>query len=343
MRPPFQRNPVWTELQQSYLIDTILRGYPIPELYMLDIVEASAKQTYIVVDGQQRIRACLDFLAGQFNLDSEQSPEYGEVSFDDLPDADKQRIYSYSFVVRLLPPTDDAVLRGIFQRLNRNNVVLNQQELRQATYWGPFLQTMKRLAENEAWTEFGIFTANDVRRMLDVEYISELAVGLIHGPQNKKHSLDKWYEAYEKEFEQEHVVESTFATVLGELMQLLSRPARTRWRKKSDFYTLFLVFAAHVGSLPLASDKRILVATILESFQSMVTEYLATLSPTQNTEDSDAEAETRQTQNVVQLSTVYPSEVVRYAGAVQRAASDLANRRTRARELEAALAGIWAS
>ena len=34
MRPPFQRRPVWTESQQSFLIDTILRGYPIPELYL---------------------------------------------------------------------------------------------------------------------------------------------------------------------------------------------------------------------------------------------------------------------------------------------------------------------
>ena len=34
MRPPLQRRPVWTESQQSFLIDTILRGYPIPELYL---------------------------------------------------------------------------------------------------------------------------------------------------------------------------------------------------------------------------------------------------------------------------------------------------------------------
>ena len=34
LEAPFQRNPVWTIKQKAYLIDTILRGYPIPELCM---------------------------------------------------------------------------------------------------------------------------------------------------------------------------------------------------------------------------------------------------------------------------------------------------------------------
>ena len=34
---PFQRNPVWTDIQRAYLIDTILNGLPIPELYMQDV------------------------------------------------------------------------------------------------------------------------------------------------------------------------------------------------------------------------------------------------------------------------------------------------------------------
>ena len=37
MSPPFQRNPVWTDRQKSFLIDSILNGYPIPEIYMSNI------------------------------------------------------------------------------------------------------------------------------------------------------------------------------------------------------------------------------------------------------------------------------------------------------------------
>lgn len=38
MKPPFQRNPVWTEKQKSYLIDSILNEYPVPEIYMQEVV-----------------------------------------------------------------------------------------------------------------------------------------------------------------------------------------------------------------------------------------------------------------------------------------------------------------
>ena len=51
MAPRFQRRPVWMPPQKSYLIDTILRGYRIPEIYMRDLIGQDAKQTHIVVDG----------------------------------------------------------------------------------------------------------------------------------------------------------------------------------------------------------------------------------------------------------------------------------------------------
>jgi uncharacterized protein with ParB-like and HNH nuclease domain len=61
MKPPFQRNPVWSGKQKGALIETILLEYPIPEIYMQDIVSASGDESHIVVDGQQRIRAVLDY------------------------------------------------------------------------------------------------------------------------------------------------------------------------------------------------------------------------------------------------------------------------------------------
>ena len=68
---PFQRNPVWTVLQQAYLIDTILLGLPIPELYMQDLGDEEGVEQHIGVDGQQRIRAVLDFVQGNYALQGE--------------------------------------------------------------------------------------------------------------------------------------------------------------------------------------------------------------------------------------------------------------------------------
>jgi uncharacterized protein with ParB-like and HNH nuclease domain len=67
--PPFQRNAVWTIVQKSYLIDTVLNGLPIPELYMQDVGDESGNEKHIVVDGQQRVRAVLDYVLGNFSLE----------------------------------------------------------------------------------------------------------------------------------------------------------------------------------------------------------------------------------------------------------------------------------
>lgn len=315
MRPPFQRNPVWTERQQSYLIDSILQEFPIPELYMQEIVTPEGKQRHVVVDGQQRINACLQFMEGVFALDGDMSPRYADMTFEDLLSEDKKRLYEYSFVVRMLPDMPEENLRGIFQRLNRSTVNLTPQELRHATYWGPFIKLVEALAEHEFWTESGIFSPNDIRRMGDVEFMSELVVAMLHGHQNKKQSLGEWYQVYEKSFEAEETVRSAFLKVLGEIDQLLPNIAKTRWRKKSDFYSLFLVLHDQVPHLPFASERRDLVAATLHAFGTDVTAALKKGDGT---------------------SSVTP-QVLAYAAAVDRAASDLANRRSRHKVLSDAL------
>jgi hypothetical protein len=316
IKPPFQRNPVWTESQKSYLIDSILRGYPIPELYMQESVNENGEEEHVIVDGQQRVRACLEFIEGKYALEPLEAPTWPDAKFEDLTAEERKRIYAYNFIVRQLPPVPDEELRVVFRRLNRNTVVLSAQELRHATYWGEFITSMEALADLDWWSSSGIFTANDVRRMIDIEYVSELVVAFLHGPQNKKSSLEKWYPAYEKEFPDKKRVHTTFTTILGELSHLVPNIAGTRWRKKSDFYTLFLVLAAHSKDFPLSKGGREKVAARIKQFGENVSSFIA--------ETSTGNA-----------------HVKKYADAVQRAASDLANRRARSEALESALKGTW--
>ncbi|AMP98257.1 hypothetical protein AY601_1339 [Pedobacter cryoconitis] len=276
MKPQFQRNLVWTDKQKSFLIDSILNSYPVPELYMQDIISGDGSKLYIVVDGQQRITACLDFIDNQFQIDGKDSPSYAEMSFDDLSTDQKKKIYSYSFVVRLLPEMSDPEIREIFSRLNRNNVVLNAQELRQATYWGQFIQTMNEIADNDVWRILGVFTPKDVKRMLDVEFISELAVASIHGVQNKKLTLDKYYEIYEDEFPQRDETIYTFDLVTREISHLLPNINKTRWSKKTDFYTLFVLLSNRKDLLPLGQVKKALGETLLNGIGNLIDKYVST-------------------------------------------------------------------
>lgn len=321
IRPPFQRNPVWSKRQQSALIDTILLEYPIPELYMQDITDAEGNQKYILVDGQQRIRAILDFLANDLELEDE-SPHWAGMTFEDLTGDDKKKVYEYNFVIRQLPDIPDDEIRDIFQRLNRYTMTLNVQELRHATYWGPFIKLMEDISDYEFWNDSGIFSANDRRRMLDVEFISELSVAYLNGIQNKKKKLEEYYQQYEELFDEATALQTMFVTVLGELAQVIPGLSKTRWRKKSDFYSLFLAFARNVGQLPLVAEKRAAARAVLSEFAEQVDAVIKETLP------DGAEV---------------PKTVTDYVKNVERAASDLATRTERDRVLNEILADVFAN
>tara|TARA_R110002050_G_scaffold246651_5_gene384448 strand:+ start:4942 stop:5982 length:1041 start_codon:yes stop_codon:yes gene_type:complete len=320
INPPFQRNPVWTTQQKSFLIDTILHEFPIPELYMQEIVKDTGTSENVIVDGQQRIRAIIEYVNNEYSLNAKDSPDWADLSFDELTPQEKKKIYEYEFVVRVLPDMTQAEIREIFTRLNRNTVALNSQELRQATYWGDFIKTINEIITFDEWQELNIFTANDLRRMLDAEYVSELVIADLHGLQNKKQTIDKFYQIYEQEFEERPKVMKTFRKVLGEIVSILDGNRKSRWSKKTDFYTLFVEFAQNSDSLPLTKDSRKIAHDRLLEFAEKVDDF------TKTTDDKDLDK--------------IPENVSKYGQAI-RAGTDLGNRRRRQEVLSELLNDIW--
>jgi hypothetical protein len=216
-----------------------------------------------------------------------------------------------------LPTLSEPEIREIFGRLNRNNVALNPQELRHATYWGEFISSMTEISRHEFWIASGLFTSNDIRRMLDIEFVSEIAVAQLFGLQNKKATLDKFYERFEVEFPDRQEIEETFNVVLGELSQLLTWRSATRWSRKTDFYTLFLVLAKNQELIPFDRDTRNGLREKLERFSSDVGAVLSA--------------------GVDEIPDVDPA-ARGYARGV-RASSDLGSRRVRDNSLESYLFG----
>src|SRR5882724_3913528 len=71
VNPEYQRGSVWTPTQKKKLVDSVLRGYPIPLIYLHHIRQEAGKlvsERYEVIDGQQRINALSDFYEGAFKL-----------------------------------------------------------------------------------------------------------------------------------------------------------------------------------------------------------------------------------------------------------------------------------
>jgi hypothetical protein len=263
LRPPFQRRPVWTDEQKAFLIDTILRGYPVPEIYVfMHRAQGATHDTVAIVDGQQRLRACLEFLSDGFPISfdlAKLQPLYGladtpwfGLRFSELSTEQKQTIERYKLIVRDLEGVTDGEIRHLFHRLNQSNVVLNAQELRYSMYEGGMLATVEGLGARDEWKHFGVFTTAQTRRMLDSEFIGELVIGFLHWPQNKKDNLDHYYRQYATDFALDAQVKERFAAVLHDLMTMFERPRMggTRWRNKSDFYTLFLALAR--GRIPVS-------------------------------------------------------------------------------------------
>jgi hypothetical protein len=290
IQPPYQRKPVWAARQKCYLVESILRKLPIPEIYVQQTTSPDGETIFSIVDGQQRIRTVLQFVGSEtdpgeleynkFTLDklSEQS-EWKDKSFSDLDDDQKKGFYQYKFAVRNLNTDSDEDVRDMFTRLNRFLTPLKPQELRNATYGGPFARLALSLADDEFWLENAILKPASIRRMGDVEYMSELLIGVLHGPQGGASAvIDSYYtqyEDYDDEFPGQRKAEKLFRETMGLIQMVLPGIRETRWQNKTDFYTLFVTISSLIRTKELTSRNVGKVTEALEGFAQKVETRLA--------------------------------------------------------------------
>ena len=240
LSPQFQRKAVWTDEQASYLIDTILNELPFPEVYVRSRTDESGETTLEVVDGQQRLRSIILFYTNRLVLGGENVTEqWRGTSWSKLSKEKREEFWAYKIVVRELEGASDAEVRDMFRRLNANQSNLNAQELRHSQFKGEFIQTVEQIADDPWWLENRIVTPTQVRRMLDVEYITELLIGMIAGPLDKKVGLDDYYVDYEEEFPDREPWTDLFKTTRDLTVKLVGGNLRG-WTSKTEYYSLFL-------------------------------------------------------------------------------------------------------
>ncbi len=266
LSPDFQRNPVWLQPQQEYLIETILLSLPMPEIYMVNRIKPSGESKFVIVDGQQRLRTILEFIEDKFEIKKTIDGFRGISKFSDMTDEQKVPFWRYSIVVRDLEDSKDKEIRDLFQRLNKFSFVLTDQELRNARFKGEFLKAIKSINEHDFWVTSGLFSANDIRRMLDLEYISILLVTLIGGIFNRKERLDEFYGMYEDEFEDSAYYQNQFEGIIGIIEDILPDIKKTKWKNKAYFFALFLC----IDELGIKKEDANTICTELTSFEQQV-------------------------------------------------------------------------
>lgn len=198
-KPQYFPSPIWNQAKQQLLIDTILRKYDLPKIYLRKLPDGS-KYEHEVIDGQQRLRAIWGFFNDEFALalDMDPVPGYGDLSgkkYSELPGdlIDKLGMYELT-VVEILQASDEEI-RDLFLRL-QEGVSLNPAEKRNAMM-GNMRDFVHDLAENNR--VFPLTSISSKRFGWD-----DLAAHVAHlevagGPTElKAANLKKFYEDQEK-------------------------------------------------------------------------------------------------------------------------------------------------
>jgi hypothetical protein len=249
--PPYQRRSVWNQAYKDNFIDTILMQYPAPAIFLYEEVTPDGTSTYHVVDGKQRLTAVFEFVTGIFPI-AEESPvsHLRGKYFENLNGDDKTAFWTYQFSVEYLPTNEEAIVNGIFERINKNTAKLTRQELRHARLSGLFVTFAEEMADLMAKTlpeGFPRFESQSRKQMKDVELVANVLLYLEDGVRGySQDELDQAFSDRDSSWDSMAVARKRFMETILCLDKLVRKPEvnplfRTRLRNQADFYSLFTV------------------------------------------------------------------------------------------------------
>lgn len=166
LQPDFQRQFVWDPTRSSRLIESVLLGVPLPIIYLAE--EPNGNES--VIDGQQRLTSFFEFLDGTLKLSGLRVREaLNGMKFSELPREAQSIIKRTPLRAITIKRESDKDLKfEIFERLNSGSVALNDQELRNCIFRGPYIKLLKELSEDADFRRLLNFSGPD-KRMRDVE------------------------------------------------------------------------------------------------------------------------------------------------------------------------------
>ena len=134
IRPPYQREFIYSEKEQQAVINTVLLGYPLNVMYWVKRSEG-AECPYEVMDGQQRTLSLCEYVAGKFSFDFK--------NFFNQPEDVQKKILNYPLTIYVCEGEPSEKLEW-FKTINIAGKALNEQEINNAIYAGPFVSDAKR-------------------------------------------------------------------------------------------------------------------------------------------------------------------------------------------------------
>ena len=136
IQPEYQRNYIYADGKKDVaVIDSVLNGYPLGLIYFVKVSD----DKFEILDGQQRITSIGRYVKNKFAVKDENSMEQ---YFDGIA-ADKQKKILKTKLTIYECEGKESEIKKWFQTINIAGVPLNDQELNNAIFSGPFVTLAK--------------------------------------------------------------------------------------------------------------------------------------------------------------------------------------------------------
>lgn len=276
LKPTFQRRQVWKKKSKSLLIDTVVRGLPMPLIFLRQQQDLKTFESGMeVIDGQQRLRTLFSYIdpssladykndRDNFSVIKSHNKEVAGRKFSDLSDDLKRSILEYEISSHVFPPsTGDQIVLRVFARMNSTGMKLNYQEVRNAEFAGEFKTLSYDLAFEhlDYWRKWGVFSDDDMARMIEVESVSDYLIAIMYGVSGKSQpNITKVYRQYDDEFPDADRLRRRFCQAMGAIDNSVGHLlSDTRLRRPALFYSFFTATYDHMFGLKtsLKRPKRI--------------------------------------------------------------------------------------
>lgn len=265
LSPGFQRKSVWTLPERQKLIDSIVRNYPLPAIFLYRR-KVNGEIIYDVIDGKQRLESVLMFTGyihgnkfrAKVQMPGEDDKDW--VDWKSLCAQANQHLVKEYRITTVEVDGDPVDIIDLFVRINSTGKALTGAEKRHARYYNSaFLKAASKLASRyiDYFRKKKILTYGQIARMKHVELICELMVSIYHEDViNKKAALDSMMKSDSLKVSQVKVIQAKLISALNRVRRMFPELDQTRFHQVSDFYSLVVLFAKFETEKLVLKDRR---------------------------------------------------------------------------------------
>jgi hypothetical protein len=295
--PEWQRGYIWNIKDEQLLIDSILKGIPIPKFYLTE--EWNPKKgvgVHFAVDGQQRLKAIYRFLSNKFSIEIQGKPYY----FRDLDTKTQAKITKYKLNGHYMTDFTQEDITLLFKRLNSTGLKLTNMEAWNNEYYGKNVLKMireiyeeicdfpykrdyrdydeKDLEKLKSSYEATIYTEENIKRMLPLDDIIDLCNCLHKNAveSGSKSELDSYLKKNKDISNNESSeLKSKFRKTAKNMREILTKQdiESSLYGKRTHFITLFLAIGLTIREYYILGDVINLKNDLLNFINNQPDEY----------------------------------------------------------------------